>query len=96
MNSDFSLLQCRGYFDENGTVIPNTAFAEFPDDPEQFWTIFLQFPALSFMDVTRKAQIFRIIHSLVSDGDGCTNVNPYMDFCIANVETYRVSYYRES
>lgn len=94
----FFLTQCRGYIGEDEKVIADTARFDFPERADAFWTIFLQFPALSFMDIARKAQIFRIIHGLVANADRCIGqvTDNFMDFCIANVTTYKVSEYRES
>lgn len=87
-------MQCRGYIGENGTVVDGTAAEPFPESEDEFWTVFLQFPALSFMDVARKEELFDVIGRLATAG-GCSGVD-FADFCVANVETYRVSEYRES
>ena len=79
--------------------MPNTSLADFPTEANQFWTIFLQYPALSWMDVARKRSIMEIIQELVSDQDDCrTSIGNSLrtDFCISNVETYDVAEYSES
>lgn len=90
---------CRGYIDSDMNVVADTARAPLPAESEsdQFWTIFLQFPALSWMDVARKAQIMQIIEEVVKTQTGClTGINDYLQFCVSNVETYEVAEYRES
>ena len=78
-------------------VVAGTARAKFPTTSDDFWTIFLQYPALSWMDVARKAQIMRIIEEVAETPSDCqTNINDYRDFCVSNVETYEVAEYRES
>jgi hypothetical protein len=84
---------CRGYVDADGTVIDDTEFSIFPEQAEEFWTIFLQFPALSWMDVERKGSVLRIIDEIV--GDCGTRFN-YTQYCVADVQTYEVTEYRES
>jgi hypothetical protein len=88
---------CQGYVDADGTVVTNSASAIFPDDVNEFWTIFLQFPALSWMDVERKGSVLRIISEIVGTcDDGTRTANNYMDYCVADVQTYAVTEYRES
>ena len=76
-------------------VLPGTEAVILPTDPTNFWTIFLQFPALSFMDVERKKQLFAVIADLLNEQDGCGAVD-YQNFCVSNVETYKVAEYKES
>jgi hypothetical protein len=88
---------CRGYMDSDMNVVAGTARAKFPTTSDDFWTIFLQYPVLSWMDVARKAQIMRIIEEVAETPSDCqTNINDYRDFCVSNVETYEVAEYRES
>jgi hypothetical protein len=90
---------CRGYIDENNTVVEGTTRVEFPDPDVtgNFWTVFLQYPALSWMDVARKASVLRIIQAIVTSQRECaTNVMPYREFCVADVSTYDVAQYTES
>ena len=84
-------------------VVADTARAPLPAESDQFWTIFLQFPALSWMDVARKALIMQIIEEVAEAGEvGATlsdcksGINDYLQFCVSNVETYEVAEYRES
>lgn len=78
-------------------VVNGTESADFPTEPNQFWTIFLQYPALSWMDVARKRSIMEIIQELVSDQNDCsTGISNFTDFCVSNVETYDVAEYSES
>ena len=89
--------QCRGYVDENNEIVASTARAVFPTESGMFWTIFLQYPALSWMDVARKASIMRIIRDVTASQTACsTNINVYSDLCVSNVETYQVAEYTES
>ena len=79
------------------SVVSGTERAEFPTNTDMFWTIFLQFPALSWMDVARKRSAMRIIQEVANSGTGCgTDFSNYRDFCVANVETYEIAEYRES
>ena len=89
------MLQCGGYIDEDAMVVPGTEAVALPTDITDYWTIFLQFPALSFMDVARKQQLFTVIADLLSVQAACSAVD-YQDFCVSNVETYKVAEYKES
>ena len=92
-----SYTQCRGYIDEDGKVVPTTATADFPTTSDDFWTVFLQFPALSWMDVARKSAVLSIIHDIVTSQDSCaTGIRDYRQFCVSNVELYDVAEYSES
>lgn len=86
--------QCGGYVDDEGEIVEDSALEEFPSSANDFWSIFLQFPVLSWMDVARKRQVMQRISEVAVAG-GCA-VEDYRDFCVANVETFDVAEYRES
>ena len=52
------------------------------------WTVFLQYPVLSYLDSMRKPALINSIAEIVN--------RPVEEFCIATVENYRISYYDES
>ena len=86
-----SLFQCLGY----GETITN-----FPSDTNQSWTIFLQFPLLSFLDTERRGILLRNIAELADRGSNSSNIslsgfNESM-ICVGRYEAYRLSYYEES
>ena len=72
----------------------------FPEEDEDFWTIFLQYPVLSWMDYQRKSSVLRIINEVAASGSvdnvDCDTVSNYAEYCVATVETYAVTEYRES
>ena len=64
-----------------------------------YWSVMLQYPVLSFLDVRRKANLIDVIARLVRRGaDSTSAANNLMPehFCIGPVDHYRVSYYDES
>lgn len=88
---------CRGTLDENMNVIDDTEIVEFPTRAEDFWTIVLQYPALSYMDIARKRALFSVIWQLIlNGGGGCSGVNNFQDFCVADAIPFYVTEYRES
>ena len=90
-----SAKQCRGYVDDEGAVVPGTVAVPDPETDDDIWTIFLQYPALAYMDIARKQRLFFILGALISDDPMCMGVN-YTDFCVDNVELYGVTDYEES
>lgn len=76
-------------------MIPETATAEFPDDENMFWTVALQYPALSYMDVGRKEALFYGIHQLL-ENNGCDGVEDFGDFCVSDAFPINVAEYDES
>ena len=68
---------------------------EFPNATDEVWTIFLQFPMLSFLDAARKDNLFRTIASLMNAGGASPMLNE-SDFCVGTYESYRLTYYEES
>ena len=73
----------------------------FPSNPSDSWTIFLQFPLLSFLDTARRNILLRNIAELADMGrrdmrsDDLNNFNESM-ICVGRYEAYRLSYYEES
>lgn len=65
---------------------------------ENLWAIFLQYPILSYLDSTRKENLFNIIARLVQIGapsGGLADFNE-SNICVANVYHYGVSTFEES
>ncbi len=60
----------------------------------RLWSIFLQFPVLSYLDSQRKENLFNVIASLVQRG-GLAGFNE-TEFCVGKVFNYEVSTYQES
>ena len=74
----------------------NYGQTEFPNGTDQVWTLFVQFPMLSFLDAARKDNLFRIVASLMNSGsNGNLNINESV-FCVGTYEAYRLTYYEES
>lgn len=93
----YSLIQCGGYVDEYNNVIDGTARFNLPTDSSEFWTIFLQYPALSWMDVARKASVITTIRNIAVTQSECSTGIPVVEnLCVSNVETHDVSGYFES
>ena len=92
------LFRSRGYVDDEGAVVPGTEAAPDPETDDDIWTIFLQYPALAYMDIARKQRLFFILAELISGGDsGPTSCSvDYTNFCVDNVELYGVTDYEES
>jgi hypothetical protein len=57
------------------------------------WGLWIQYPVLSYLDTMRKRHLFYVI-SRMATGSGVANV--FDRICIAEVEQYGVSTYRES
>ena len=84
-----SLFQCLGY----GETI-----TDFPGNSNDSWTIFLQFPLLSFLDTARRDVLLNNISQLIINGSD-NRLNDTFDgsmICVGRYEAYRLSYYEES
>ena len=68
----------------------------FPSSPSDSWTIFLQFPLLSFLDTARRNILLRNIAELAVMGNNNLNGFDGSRICVGRYEAYRLSYYEES
>lgn len=57
------------------------------------WGIWIQYPVLSYLDTMRKRHLFYVITRMVASANVA---NLFDRICIAEVEQYGVSTYRES
>lgn len=63
------------------------------------WGLWIQYPVLSYLDTMRKRHLFYVISEMVASGAAPTNSflqNLFDNICVAEVEQYGVSTYRES
>ena len=84
--------QCLGYGENINS---------FPSSPNVSWTIFLQFPLLSFLDTARRNILLGNIAELAVMGRndmGFTDLDGFNGsrICVGRYEAYRLSYYEES
>lgn len=95
------------FFCVNRTNINNTygelepLFTEFEQTNESVWTLFLQFPALAYLDPARKTALLTIVvNTLNLPGALAPNeANPPTsldDLCIGTFEFYELTTFRES
>ena len=63
------------------------------------WGLWIQYPVLSYLDTMRKRHLFYVISEMVARGLPTNTALPgsvFNDICVAEVEQYGVSTYRES
>ena len=80
----FISFQCSG-FGQNGV-------AGYPDSVAQngsYWTVFFQFPLLSYMDNARKWALFQVLLETANSGSSLGSL------CVGNYTQYGVSTYNE-
>ncbi len=96
------LQQCLGYDTNPDDNVPGVVgvIRDIPttNTDTQIWTLWLQFPMISFLDVLRKEALFSVILDLINDEAGnLLDGGPIglRDVCIGTFETINVAEYSE-
>ena len=78
---------------------PVVTFSEFEQIGAYVWTLFFQFPLLSYLDVGRKRALIDIVVKVLNsrDVDLGTNTPMYLEnVCIGTYEVYWITSFDES
>ena len=60
------------------------------------WGIWIQYPVLSYLDTMRKRHLFYVISRMVDSDPNSAVADLFGRICVAEVEQYEVSTFRES
>ena len=60
------------------------------------WGLWIQYPVLSYLDTMRKRHLLYVITRMINSDPNVVVNNLFDNICIAEVEQYGVSTYRES
>ena len=91
-----SCFQCQGFFQESTNGFTGGSnVALYPSEIADIWSIYMQFPALSYLDVNRKAALFRLIFRIAGLSDTEARDLVQLDLCQGALEFYAVTEYAE-
>ena len=79
---------------EGGAGIVNFPLPGTDDFSTNVWTLFLQYPVLSFIDPVRKRALFDVIAQILNTANGLSGLT-FSDFCMGPYDQYGVATYDE-